>query len=419
MFESSSVTNELVTETWTAPDGKRCTRRLEEWNLIDRRLRSYANQRAALDAAESFDLVRAADLKIHFSYGHATFIEYMEHRLGYVPHTARERMRVARGLVTLPVTAAALSRGELTYSHVRELTRVATPDTEEAWLAAAADRTSGEVQELASLHAYGDLPTDPERPNLRPKVLRLELPTEVYALWREARRSLSEERGGEVSDADLMETLCRRQLDPGTGAERPAHQIAFQQCPDCKRAKVNGAGRAIDVQPEVLERAACDARWLGDLEAKQPERATTSVTPRMREQIFARDGFRCCVPGCRSTRNLDIHHLIAQSQGGPHALWNCICLCSGHHRALHAGLLTITGRAPFELVFRWTFCRPLPAGATGPIRQAVIEEAVEKIFGPLEPAELIPVRLSSIRKLRAIEVTAHHVPAGTSLEPTG
>src|SRR3989304_3283273 len=44
--------------------------------------------------------------------------------------TARERVRVARALGTLPLLAQALARGELSYAKVRGLTRGATPETE-------------------------------------------------------------------------------------------------------------------------------------------------------------------------------------------------------------------------------------------------------------------------------------------------
>ena len=48
---------------------------------------------------------------------------------------ARERVRVARALGTLPLLADALARGELSYAKVRALTRVATPETEANLLA--------------------------------------------------------------------------------------------------------------------------------------------------------------------------------------------------------------------------------------------------------------------------------------------
>jgi len=92
---------------------------------------------------------------------------------------------------------------------------------------------------------------------------------------------IATERGAEISDADFVETLCRGAIAPGSGAGGPAHQIAYQQCPDCRRATQNGAGRELDVGPEVFERAACDAKSLGSLDATAPERATTTVTPRI------------------------------------------------------------------------------------------------------------------------------------------
>jgi hypothetical protein len=66
-----------------------------------------------------------------------------------------------------------------------------------------------------------------------------------------------------------------------------------------------------------------------------------------------RDRKRCTVPGCRATRHIDVHHIEPQHLGGGHEKENLTLLCSGHHRALHEGLLIITGRAP-DLSFVWT-----------------------------------------------------------------
>ena len=50
---------------------------------------------------------------------------------------AREARRVARGLQALPRMAAKAEAGELGWSHLREAVRVATPETEAAWIQAA------------------------------------------------------------------------------------------------------------------------------------------------------------------------------------------------------------------------------------------------------------------------------------------
>lgn len=351
-----------------------------EHRALRQRLLEYAHHRASLDAAEAFDLVRAEKLKIHLLRGHATIYEYMERVLGYGPHAARERMRVSRALVALPVTSGELAKGKLTFSAVRELTRVATADTEAEWLTTTNGMTAHQIEQAVAGRARGDRPEDPKPPDMRTRKVTLYLPTEVYAQFRQARVALEEERGSEVSDIDFIEAMCRRMLDPGTGAEGPAHQIAYKQCPDCKAATQNGAGLELGIPPDILERAECDARFIGSLDAPMPERATTSVTPRIREQVFARDNFCCTVPGCRSRRNLEIHHLRAQANGGTHEPSNVTLICSGHHAALHAGLLQMKGTAPYGIRFRWTYGAPLPSGLDGRQRLAMVQARANRII---------------------------------------
>src|SRR5262249_37778293 len=61
---------------------------------------------------------------------------------------ARERVRVARALGSLPRVAQALSRGELSYAKVRALTRVATPETEVRLLAVGRAGTAAHVERI-------------------------------------------------------------------------------------------------------------------------------------------------------------------------------------------------------------------------------------------------------------------------------
>ena len=69
-------------------------------------------------------------------------------RVGLAPGAAREHVRVARALGTLPCLAEALGRGELSHSKIRELTRVATPETEERLLAVGRAGTAEHVQRI-------------------------------------------------------------------------------------------------------------------------------------------------------------------------------------------------------------------------------------------------------------------------------
>ena len=61
---------------------------------------------------------------------------------------AREHVRVARALGSLPLLAEALASGELSYSKVRELTRVAAPETEERLLAVGKAGTACHVERI-------------------------------------------------------------------------------------------------------------------------------------------------------------------------------------------------------------------------------------------------------------------------------
>jgi len=81
-------------------------------------------------------------------------------RLG--PGTAREKVRVARALLDLPEIRAAFAAGELSYSMVRELTRVATPAREASLLNVCRHGTASHVQRLVRHVRRIDRQADPE-----------------------------------------------------------------------------------------------------------------------------------------------------------------------------------------------------------------------------------------------------------------
>jgi hypothetical protein len=77
-----------------------------------------------------------------------------------------------------------------------------------------------------------------------------------------------------------------------------------------------------------------------------------SLTPQLRRLVFARDGGRCIVPGCKHWRFIDVHHVVPRAARGPHRLDNLACLCTAHHRAVHEGVLAIEGSATSGWVVR-------------------------------------------------------------------
>lgn len=118
-----------------------------DWKELHRRLRSIAKRRVALEAEEAGYLVEAEESRLYRRLGYTSMLEYMERELHYGPHAANERLRVAYALSDLPLIGELFRDGELCFSAVRELTRVATPATEEAFLRMAQGKTAHQVQQ--------------------------------------------------------------------------------------------------------------------------------------------------------------------------------------------------------------------------------------------------------------------------------
>src|SRR5947199_8181048 len=103
---------------------------------------------AHLDAATAhlLDLIREFDARGGWNTGFRSCAAWLAWRVGLDPGAARERVRVAHALGTLPLLARALARGELSYAKVRALTRVATPETEARLLAVGRAGTAAHVE---------------------------------------------------------------------------------------------------------------------------------------------------------------------------------------------------------------------------------------------------------------------------------
>jgi hypothetical protein len=316
------------------------------WRVVDRALRDIAVRRAALDADEAQWLREAEALQIWRQLGMVSALDYLERVLGYAPRTAQERLRVARALGALPELAAALASGKLSHSAVRELTRVATPTTEAAWIAAAADKNLREIEELVADHRPGDNPDDPPDPEARIHVVRFELAAETYALLRQTRMVLDDEHSTNLPDDAFVTVLCSAVLD-GTPTSEPTgrakFQIAVTVCERCGQGWQAGAGANIAIDDAAVERAMCDAQHLGSLDGSAPERAYQDIPPSVVRFVWRRDGGRCRVPGCRSARGIEVHHIIHRADGGTHEPMNLILACSSCHLAHHRGALSISG----------------------------------------------------------------------------
>ena len=319
-----------------------------EWRTVDRALRAIAAKRAGLDAEELCLLREAEALQIWRPLGMVSALDYLERVFGYTPRVAEERLRVARALGELPRLSAELAAGQLPFTAVRELTRVITPATEAAWIDAARSKNVREIEDLVSGHRRGDRPDEPANPDVRRHVVRFELEAATFAQLRQARQVLDDESGRRLSDDELVAALCGAVLEGAPAAEptgRGRFQIAVTVCERCQQGWQAAAGAAIPIDDASVERALCDAQHIGSLDGDGPERAYQDISPSVVRFVWRRDGGRCRVPGCRSSRALEIHHIVHRADGGGHDPSNLALLCSSCHMAHHRGALVISGTA--------------------------------------------------------------------------
>ncbi|MBI4635934.1 MAG: DUF222 domain-containing protein, partial [Candidatus Rokubacteria bacterium] len=117
---------------------------------LDRLGDEIAELSAHLEAATArlLDLIREFDAREGWNTGFRSCAAWLSWRVGLDLGAARERVRVARALGTLPLLAHALARGALSYAKVRALTRVATPETEERLLAVGRAGTAEDVERI-------------------------------------------------------------------------------------------------------------------------------------------------------------------------------------------------------------------------------------------------------------------------------
>jgi Domain of unknown function (DUF222) len=117
---------------------------------LDRLGDEIAELPAHLEAATArlLDLIREFDAREGWNTGFRSCAHWLSWRVGLDLGAAREHVRVARALGSLPRLAAALSRGDLSYAKVRAVTRVATAETEDRLLAVARSGTAEHVERI-------------------------------------------------------------------------------------------------------------------------------------------------------------------------------------------------------------------------------------------------------------------------------
>jgi hypothetical protein len=358
---------------------------------LDRLGDAIAELSAHLEAATArlLDLIREFDARGGWGNGFRSCAHWLSWRVGLDLGAAREKVRVARALGTLPLLTQALARGELSYAKVRALTRVATPETEARLLGVGRAGTASHVERIVrgwrcvdrkaeareskrqhacrALHVYQD--------DDGTVVLRGRLEPEVGSLLTKAlaaAREMLYQRGraagatSRVADpvADLAEAALRHELDPGAPGER--YQVVVHvdatvlADPDQPGQSVLEDGARVSA--ETSRRLACDAsrvvmRHDENGHTLEVGARTRTIPPALRRALHHRDQ-GCRFPGCGLPFGQG-HHVRHWAQGGPTTLSNLAMLCRRHHRAVHEEGYQVDRQPDGELQFRRPDGRPL------------------------------------------------------------
>jgi hypothetical protein len=298
---------------------------------------------------------------------------------------AREKVRVGHALAQLPHVSAAMARGELSYSKVRAITRVANASTDEYFLEIARHGTAWHVEKLVrhwrDVREVAELTREEQQQRHRALryhwerdgslTIRAQLPAEVGTIVLKALERAMEdiplpqttltpdERAAGYADdrptcsmrqADALvivaESFLARGAESLNGGDR--QQIVVHV--DAQTLIERTAGRCeIDDGPsvaaETARRLACDASLVTIVEDEHGEpldvgRRTRTIPPALRRALASRDK-GCRFPGCTHVRYVDRHHVRHWADGGETKLSNLVSLCRFHHRAVHEGRLVV------------------------------------------------------------------------------
>ncbi|MGE3636711.1 MAG: hypothetical protein AB7P00_42810, partial [Sandaracinaceae bacterium] len=235
---------------------------------VDEALRGLAAERNQRDFVINRWLLRGFEVGVERLFGYGSFAEYALRVLDIGARGLEDRVRTARQLETLPRLSTACADGTMLYGVARELARVATAETEDAWLRAASSKTSREVQRMVSGRVRGDLPDAARKPEaMVESVVFRAVPPHARALVDRLRADRMRETGAPVDDAELLIAMAEALAEKGMGTAsdgeggRAPHRMSLVVCERCRAGEHQGSGIvATDAEVGV---AVCDAQELG------------------------------------------------------------------------------------------------------------------------------------------------------------
>jgi hypothetical protein len=299
------------------------------------------------------------------AWGAVDCADWLNLKCGITRNTAQEKVRVARVLGALPQIAEAFKRGDLSYSKVRALTRVASEIDETDLLDYALGATAAQVEGYCRQLRNGaaDSTAAAERAHKGRSLSRtfrddgsgtlsVELPREELELVLRALEKVAAGLPGVGDDslfargADALVQMAREAMGDDTSGGSSADH--YQVVVHVDATALGGSGGEADLPIESVKRLCCDGSVVPVVENENGEplnigRRQRTISTGLRRALLARD--RCCTfPGCTHDRWIDAHHIQHWADGGETKLDNLLLLCTHHHRLVHEGGFTIQRR---------------------------------------------------------------------------
>jgi len=199
----------------------------------------HAATRRLLSLIAEFDRRRGWELGGHRSCAH-----WLAFRTGMDLGAAREKVRAARALEDLPKIGASMARGELSFSKVRALTRVANPTTESDLLELARGTTAHQLERMIRAFRRGSREEEGERDRRLHEsrsfsvfpdeegmyLVKGRLPAEVGALLMRAVEAASDQLFREEGEMEgtVMEDGVEKQVRVAAATLRPVEDSRKQ-----------------------------------------------------------------------------------------------------------------------------------------------------------------------------------------------
>ncbi|PKL96079.1 MAG: hypothetical protein CVV18_03035 [Gammaproteobacteria bacterium HGW-Gammaproteobacteria-8] len=307
---------------------------------------------------------------------------WLNWKIGISLGAAREKVRVAHALKDLPKISDSFRQGQISFSKVRAMTRVATPENEEYLMMIARHGTASHMERLMryfrKVKRIEALEVENQRHELREMnwyvdddgsyVIKARLTPEqgerilkaVEAAMDEEfqeRKDVSAETPEQPAINPASEPVAQRRADAlarvaegflgseagNNGGERST--IHLHTDLDTLRQDGEGAECRLEsgahVSAETSRRLACDCgvvHWEEDEDGEPLNigRKSRSIPPAIRRALKRRD-HGCRFPGCTAHKYVDAHHIQHWADGGETRLDNLVLLCRHHHRLVHEG----------------------------------------------------------------------------------